>query len=216
MLENYIKPKRNGEGTTIESIGGNTSFSDHIDDVMMFIEKLYKALKVPRGRIDKESPFTPSGQEGDISREEIKFAKYVTRVRTRFADIIYQAFSRHLKLKGLWKQYNLEIDKFTIQFNEENEWRETKKIENWNKRLNLFRDMAEFSPGDENKVFSNEFLLKDILRMSDEDIEMNREQIKREEADEDGSDTPGSEGETEDCEETPEEPEPAEEESEIL
>ena len=227
MDENYWLPKRaDGTGTDITSVGGNTNFSDHIDDVMLFVKKLYMALKVPQKRFqDEGSQFIPSGKEGEIDREEIKFSKYVTRVRIRFSDIVYQVFSRHLKLKGLWKQYKLDKDKISILFNVENEWRESKKLANWERRLELFTMMAEYSPGEESQIFSNDFLKKNILKMTDEEINEMNKQIEKEKEEleklkepEDGEEPEGDseKGGEEPKAEPDKEEEPPEEESEIL
>lgn len=181
MIEDYFLPRRtDGSGPSVETLPGGTSLGE-IDDILYFVKKLYKALKVPTKRLEEgENMFQPSGKEGEITREEIKFAKYVFRVRNRFVDYLKQIFFTHLKLTGLWKQYKLDENSLKIIFNEDNEWKESKKLANWRERLDIFREMKEYAPEDTNEIFSNEFLLKEILKLSDEDISDMEKQRKRE------------------------------------
>lgn len=225
MTEDFWLPKRaDGSGTSIESIGGDADFVQHIDDIMYFVKKLYKALKIPVKRLEETSnDYYPAGREGEITQEEIKFSKYVLRIRGKFSDFLMQIFERHLKLKGLWDQYKLDKSKISIIYNEENEWRETKKLNNLNARIETFSQMAEYSPGDESNIFSNEYLMKNILKLTDEEIDEMQKQIEKEkkemEDDEgEGEENPragdaGGFGQEEEPEEEPEkEPEGGEEE----
>lgn len=173
MIEDYWLPQRgDGSGPKIDTLAGGTELGE-IDDVLYFVKKLYKALKIPVKRLDVDSgggSFQPSGREGEGDRDEIKFSKYVVRVRNRFSKFVSQIFFTQLKLKGLWKQYNLEEEMFKIIFNEENEWRETKKLENFRIKLDIFREAKEHTANPEKAVFSIEYLLKNIMKLSDEEI----------------------------------------------
>ena len=226
MIEDYWLPKRaDGSGPSVDVLSGGTNLGE-IDDVLYFVKKLYKALKVPTKRLEEgEATYSHSGKDGEISREEIKFAKYVYRVRNRFMDYLRQIFFTHLKLTGLWKQYKLDENSLKLIFNEDNEWRESKKLANWRERLDIYREMKEYAPEDAKPVFSDEYLLKEILKLSDDDIKDMQKQIKREmedaEEDQDGDDGDDSGGNDDKDEKPPkddseEEPEEEPEEESVL
>ena len=182
MIEDFWLPKRaDGSGPSVETLDGGSNLGE-IDDVIYFVKKLYTALKVPTKRMDEENSggvYQPNGKGGEIDRDEIKFAKYVVRVRNRFIKFLTQIFVKHLQLTGLWKQYKLDEDMFSFIFNEENEWRETKKLENFRERLDIFREAKEHSADPEKAIYSTEWLMKEILKMSDEDIEENKKLIEK-------------------------------------
>lgn len=198
MIEDFWLPQRaDGSGPKVDTLQGGENLGE-INDVVYFVKKLYKALKIPTKRMDEESQggtYQPNGKAGEIDRDEIKFSKYVVRVRSRFIKFLMQVFTTHLKLKGLWKQYKLEEDMFSFIFNEENEWRETKKLENFRERLDIFREAKEHTVSSEAPVFGLEWLMKEVLKMSDEEIEENRNLIKKEakEAEERGDEESGDE-----------------------
>ena len=185
MVEDIWLPKRSdGAGPSVESLPGGESLGE-ITDVLYFVKKLYKALKVPTLRLEEEGgggSYMPRGQENDITRDEIKFSKYVVRVRNRFSKFFMQVFITHLKLKGLWNQYQLTTADLKLIFNQENEWRETKKLNALRERLELFSQMKEY----ENEVYSLDWMKKNILKMSDEEIKENEKGFVKEEGDEEG------------------------------
>lgn len=182
MIEDFWLPKRaDGSGPSVDTLEGGQNLGE-IDDVIYFVKKLYTALKVPTKRADEESQggvYQPNGKGGEIDRDEIKFSKYVVRVRNRFIKFLMTIFVKHLQLTGLWKQYKLDEDMFSFVFNQENEWRETKKLENFRERLDIFREAKEHSSDPEKAIYAIEYLQKEILKMSDEDIEENRKLIEK-------------------------------------
>ena len=241
MIEDFWLPRRaDGSGPSVDTLAGGENLGE-MDDVLYFVKKLYKALKIPTKRMDEESSggvYQPNGKAGEIDRDEIKFAKYVVRVRNRFIKFVTQIFIKHLQLKGLWKQYKLEEDMFSFIFNEENEWRETKKLENFRERLDLFREAKEHSTDPEKAIYAVEWLMKEILKMSDEDIEENKKLAEKEkkekearekedggDGDEEGGGSFGGGGKEEpddkekpkkEPEEEPEDKEPEEESTELI
>jgi len=169
MTEDFWLPSRGGTGPKVENLKGGDNLGE-LGDVVYFAKKLYKAMKVPTKRVDEDqSMYMFTGKEATDSRAEIRFAKYVQRVRSRFLDFFIQIFKTHLKLKGLWDKYGLTDKDFHFLFEEENEWRETKKLQNWQTRLEVYGKMLEF----EHKDFARSWLKKQILKMSDEEIEEN-------------------------------------------
>lgn len=205
MIEDFWLPKRSdGSGPSVETLPGGESLGE-ITDVLYFVKKLYKALKVPTRRLEDDgNQFMPRGQENDITRDEIKFSKYVVRVRSRFSKFLLQIFITHLKLKGLWQQYQLTVNDITLLFNQENEWRETRKLTSLRERLELFGQMKEY----ENEVYSLDWLQRNILKMSDEEIKENQKGFAKEEEPEEGDEEAGLEDGEEEAPEDGEEEKP--------
>jgi len=174
MQEDVFLPKRSdGTGPSVQMLEGGHNLGE-ITDVLYYVKKLYKALQIPVKRVDENSMFDWKGET--TSKEEIKFAKFVSRVRTIFMSWIMQIYVTHLRLKGLWKQYGLNPEDISFVFNEENEWRETKKLANFQARITMFNEMSTMNT----KVFSLDWMKRNILKLSDEDIEENEKQLKKE------------------------------------
>lgn len=175
MTEDIFLPKRSdGSGPSVLNLEGQAQMGD-ITDVVYFVKKLYKALKIPTKRLDEgDTTYFMTERDGENNVEEIKFAKYVHRVRTRWIDWFRQIFTMHLKLKGLWQQYDLTDDDLDLIFSNSNDWRDAMRMKNWTSRLTLYDAMLAH----ENKDFSRTWLKKNILKMSDEEIRENEEGMK--------------------------------------
>ena len=103
MLDAFWFAKRQGsEGTSVTQLPGGANLGE-LADLMYFIKKLYRALKVPTTRIDPEDRTV---DPASILREELKFAKFVIRQQQKFAAAIKKGFTTNLKLRGLWEEYN--------------------------------------------------------------------------------------------------------------
>jgi hypothetical protein len=179
MQEDIFLPQRaDGSGPKVETLKGGENLGE-IGDVILFIKKLYKALKVPTKRIDENDMNDWMGEV--TTREEVKFAKYVVRVRNIFNSWLMQIFVTHLQLKGLWDQYHLEPEDISIEFNEDNEWRESKKLANLQKRVTMFNELSSM----QRPVFGDEWLKKQILKMTDKEIEENTKQLKKQKEEDD-------------------------------
>jgi hypothetical protein len=174
MTEDIFLPDRgDGSGPKVETMPGGASLGE-INDILYFVKKLFKALKIPVKRLDENNIYDYKGET--TSREEIKFAKYVARVRNIFIDWLVQIYETHLRLKGLYDQYELVKGDISINLNQENEWRETKKLNNLHQRVATFNDLSAM----QQKVFSDQWLKKNILKLTDEEIAENNEQMKQE------------------------------------
>ena len=124
MLDAYWFTKRGqSEGTTVDQLQGGANLGQ-LDDLMYFIKKLYRALKVPQQRLDPEDPF----QDGEqITREELRFAKFIIRIQQQIARGIRESFITHLKLReqvkddpnseSLWTKFNLREHHMNVEFN---------------------------------------------------------------------------------------------------
>ena len=165
MEEDFFFPQRSGgEGSKVDVLPGGTGLGE-LSDVEYFLRKLYKALKVPQVRMtDPTSLYTP-GRTAEITREEVKFSKYIQSIKSRFLDFIYQIFFTHLQLKGLYSQYNLDKTKIAITFIDNNSWKELKDLEMKRARIDIFKDQMEYAD-----IFPIKYLLKETLKLSDSEI----------------------------------------------
>ena len=114
MLDSYWFPKRQGEaGSDVQVLQGGQNLGQ-LDDLMYFVNKLYKSLKVPVTRLNPNETFKDGNE---ILKEELKFAKFIVRLQQQFAYGIKAAFITHLKLRGWWKDYKLRERDVSLKFN---------------------------------------------------------------------------------------------------
>lgn len=114
MLDAFWFAKRQGsEGTSVNQLPGGANLGE-LSDLMYFNKELYRALKVPTSRIDPQDAFRDGT---DLLREELKFARFIIRQQQRFANGMKRGFITHLKLKGLWEDFEMHEDDFDLEFN---------------------------------------------------------------------------------------------------
>ena len=184
MLEDFFLPRREGgRGTEISTLPGGENLGQ-IDDIIYFQKKLYRALNVPINRLEQEAQFS-LGRSTEISRDEVKFKKFIDRLRKRFSDLFMQALKTQLLLKKVitpqdWEEWKESI---VFDFIEDNYFSELKESEMIRERFEMLASLDEYV----GKYVSNEWIKKTILRFSDEDIEEMDNQIENEK-DEDGED----------------------------
>jgi hypothetical protein len=180
MLEDFWLPRRNGErGTEITTLPAGQNLGE-IDDIVYFQNLLFRSLNVPSTRLQPESTFT-LGRATEISRDEVKFAKFITRLRSKFAELFTQLLEKQLILKGIctvndWAEWKGEIKyKYAI----DNYFEELKKIEMTRDRITLLRDLDDYI----GKYYSHDYVRRYILQQTEEDIKEIDTQIKKEESD---------------------------------
>jgi hypothetical protein len=177
MLEDYWLPRREGgRGTEITTLPGGQNLGE-IEDVQYFRKKLYKAMNVPASRLEQESGFNV-GRSAEITRDEVKFGKFVTRLRSRFGQLFLNLLETQLRLKGVVTAEDWEDFKPNIYFDwqKDTHFIELQETEIMRSRVEMLRDMEEFK----GEYFSKEWLRKNVLRQSDEDITMIDKQINSE------------------------------------
>ena len=178
MLEDFFLPRREGgRGTEITTLPGGENLGQ-IDDILYFQKKLYRSLNVPANRLDQEAQYS-LGRSTEITRDEVKFKKFIDRLRKRFSDIFMQTLKTQLLLKGVitkddWNNWKEAI---TFDFIEDNYFAELKEGEIWRERFEMLATLDEYV----GKYISNEWVRKNVLRFSDEDIEDIQKQIDDEE-----------------------------------
>ena len=179
MLEDFWLPRREGgKGTEITTLPGGDNLGQ-IDDIIYFQKKLYRALNVPVSRLEQESTFS-LGRSSEISRDELKFQKFVDKTRRRFSGLFLNILKKQLILKKIiteedWDNWRSEI---VIDYVRDNHFTELKEAEILNGRLATVNDLQQFV-GD---YFSKEWVMKNVLRLDDDNIKEMKEQIAEERA----------------------------------
>ena len=177
MLEDFFLPRREGgRGTEISTLPGGENLGQ-IEDIIYFQKKLYRSLNVPINRLEQESQFS-LGRASEITRDEVKFKKFIDRLRKRFSDLFMQLLKTQLLLKGIitkddWAEWKEHI---SFDYIEDNYFAELKEAEIWRERFEMLSSLDEFV----GTYISNEWVRKNVLRFTDEDIELIKKQIDKE------------------------------------
>lgn len=177
MLEDFWLPRREGQrGTEITTLPGGENLGQ-IDDIVYFQKRLYRSLNVPINRLEQEAQFS-LGRTTEISRDEVKFQKFVDRLRRRFSHLFLNILKKQLLLKGIiteedWEQWKNNI---TIDFLRDNYFTELKNAEILRERLQTMDQVSQYV----GEYFSREWVMKNVMMFSDEDIEEMKKQVESE------------------------------------
>ena len=177
MLEDFWLPRREGgRGTEISTLPGGENLGQ-IDDIVYFQKRLYRSLNVPINRLEQESQFS-LGRSTEITRDELKFQKFIDRLRSKFAGIFYGILKKQLIIKGIiteddWNQWKNDI---VVDFIRDSHFTELKDAELLRERIQTLDQMQQYV-GD---FFSKEWVMKNVLQMNDGDIKNMRDQINQE------------------------------------
>ena len=167
MLEDFWLPRREGgRGTEISTLPGGQNLGE-LEDIKYFQKKLYRALNVPESRLESDSSFNV-GRSAEITRDEVKFQKFIARLRKRFSDIFNDLLKTQLVLKGVLTLEEWDDAKEHIQYDfvADNYFSELKEQEMMNERMALVAQMDPFA----GKYFSLEYMRRQILRQTDEEF----------------------------------------------
>ena len=177
MLEDFWLPrKEGGRGTEISTLPGGENLGQ-IDDIIYFQKRLYRSLNVPINRLEQEAQFS-LGRSTEISRDEVKFQKFVDRLRKRFGGLFTSILKKQLILKGViteqdWDQWKNDIQ---IDFIRDNHFTELKNAELLKERLDTMDRISTYV----GEYFSREWVMKNVMMFSDEDIEKMRSEVEGE------------------------------------
>lgn len=188
LLEDYWLPRREGgRGTEVTTLPGGQNLGE-LEDVEYFYKKLYRSLNIPISRIQSEGTFN-LGRSSEITREEVKFAKFIQYLRSKFSEIFIGFLRLQLISKNIMNERDFdEISKhFSFKWKTDSYWDELKSNEMWQSRLSLLQQAEQY----ENKYFSTKWIKKNILMFSDEEIEEIQNDISNEK--ENSSDLEGNE-----------------------
>jgi len=167
MLEDFWLPRREGaKGTEVTTLQGGQNLGE-ITDVQYFQKKLYKSLNVPISRMESENGFN-LGRAAEITRDELKFTKFVARLRKRFTQLFHDILKSQLVLKGIITIEDWSNLKEHIQYDylKDGYFAELKNAELLRERINLANEVSPYI----GKYYSVEYIRKNVLRQSDEDI----------------------------------------------
>ena len=174
MLEDFWLPSRDGgRGTDITTLPGGANLGE-ISDIEYFRAKLYRSLNVPVSRLEASQGFN-LGRASEISRDELKFTKFVGRLRKKFTMLFHDLLKTQLVLKGIIsiEEWDVLQQQITYSFLQDGFFAELKNSEIMRERVNLVREVEPYI----GKYFSNEYVRTNILRQTDLDIEKQDKQI---------------------------------------
>ena len=168
MMEDFWLPRREGgRGTEITTLPGGQNLGE-LTDVQYFQTKLYKALNVPAGRLDSSTSFN-LGRSSEITRDELKFTKFVGKLRKKFSDLFNDTLKTQLILKSVITPEDWEDMKEHIQYDylKDNHFTELKNLEMKTEQLNVLGLMDPFV----GKYFSINYIRSEVLGMTEKQIE---------------------------------------------
>ena len=179
MLEDFWLPRREGgKGTEITTLQGGQNLGE-IEDVLYFQKNMFKSLNVPVSRLESDNGFS-LGRASEITRDELKFGKFISRLRLRFSHLFDKLLETQLLLKGVctrkeWEQMREEI---SYDFQSDAHFTELKNVEIMKERLSILSDIDNYV----GKYFSVAHIRKHILQQSEDDIKQMNEEMEEEAA----------------------------------
>ncbi len=177
MLEDYWLPRREGgRGTEITTLDGGQNLGE-MEDVDYFQKKLFRSLNVPISRLEAENGFN-MGRSAEITRDEIRFFKYIQRLRSKFSDIFVDLLKTQLILKGIitsedWKDIAQNV---FFDFATDSYFTELKESEILKERMEILREVNEYI----GKYYSIDWVRKNILKFNETEIKDMDKQISKE------------------------------------
>ena len=177
MLEDFWLPRREGgRGTEITTLPGGSNLGE-IDDIEYFKKKLYRSLNVPISRLEAEAGFS-LGRSTEITRDELKFTKFVQRLRKKFTPLFTDILKTQLILKGVitledWKGMHQHIQ---YNFLQDGHFAELKKAELLEDRINALGNIESYI----GTFYSKRWVQKNVLNLTDAEIDMMQDEINRE------------------------------------
>jgi hypothetical protein len=182
LTEDYWFSKNSeGNGTTVETLDGASTFLQDLDDLKWIRENLYKALKIPTSRWSDPSTQTYNvGKNAEVTREEVKFTKFVERLQRRFKFLFLDAFVTQLRLKGFDKEYTT-LRLYDIQFTKSNLFKEFRELEMNNSKLTTLASAKDLIYSEENQsgIFALEYAMKNFFLMTDEQWNENQKMLEK-------------------------------------
>lgn len=179
MLEDYWLPRREGgRGTEVTTLPGGQTLGE-MDDVLFFQKKLYQTLNVPVNRLNSDALFS-LGRATEVTRDELKFARYISRLRGRFSMLFNNLLEKQLVLKGVMtvEEWQAIYTKVKYDYAKDNYFAELKDSEMLENRINLFSTMEGSNML--GRFYSYDWARKNILHQDDNIIERMDSEIEEE------------------------------------
>ena len=177
MIEDFWLPRREGgRGTEITTLAGGQNLGE-IEDIIYFQKRMYRSLNVPINRLEQEAQFS-LGRSTEISRDELKFQKFIDRLRRRFSHLFYDILRKQLILKGIITEddWNMMKNDIVVDYIRDNHFTELRDGELLRERIQTLDAISNYV----GEYFSKEWIKKNILHLSDEDIETMDKQMSGE------------------------------------
>lgn len=178
MQEDFWLPRNSaGRGTEVTTLPGGANL-DSIEDVVYFLKRLYKALNVPVSRLEPDAIASLGGRAAEVNRDELKFSKYVSKIRKRFNMMFKDLLKTELILSNIIKESEWAVIDNNIKFiyAQDMYLEERKFFEMTRDRIELAKDMTDYT----GRYFSNNYIRTKILRQTEEDIKENDDEIAAE------------------------------------
>jgi len=179
MLEDYWLPRREGsQGTSIETLPGGENLGE-MSDVEYFQKKVYRALNVPISRLDSQTSFQ-LGRSAEITRDEVKFSKFIGRIRIRFAHLFDELLKKQLILKNIISadEWDTIKEHVRYEFNNDNHYAELKNAEIIKNRLDILSSLDPYT----NRYYSVKWIRENILKQTMDEQEQIDREIEEEQA----------------------------------
>jgi len=181
ILEDFWLPRREGgRGTEISTLDGGANLGE-IEDIVYFQKKLYQALNVPVSRLNPEEQKNGLGRATEISRDELKFSKFIDKLRNKFAGLFLQILKTQLVLKRILKEaeWNEIADDIHFNFLRDTFFTELKEAELLRERMDTLQSVNDYI----GRYYSVEWVRKNILRQTDAEMAEIDAQIAKEKDD---------------------------------
>ena len=177
MLEDFWLPRREGgRGTEITTLPGGSNLGE-IDDIVYFQKKLYRSLNVPISRMEAEAGFS-LGRSTEITRDELKFTKFVQRLRKKFTALFTDILKTQLVLKGVISLEDWPKIKEHIQYDflQDGHFAELKEAELLKDRLDVLQSVESYI----GTFFSKRWAQKNVLNMTESEIDDMQKEMNKE------------------------------------
>lgn len=177
MLEDYWLPRREGgRGTEVTTLPGGQTLGQ-MDDVLYFQKKFLQCLNVPVSRLNSDALFS-IGRATEITRDELKFARFIIRLRSRFSQLFLKMLEKQLVLKGIMTpdDWNVFVTDIKFDYAKDNYFTELKDAEIAQGRIQLAGAFQDFA----GKYYSHDWIRRNVLQQTDVDIEEQEAQIAAE------------------------------------
>jgi hypothetical protein len=178
MLEDFWLPRREGgRGTEITTLPGGENLGQ-IDDILYFQKKMYKALNVPVSRLEQDQAAGLLGRASEINRDELKFQKFIDRLRNKFSSLFLGVLKKQLMLKGViteedWDNWKNDI---VVDYIRDNHFSELRDAELLREKLQTLDTMQQYV----GEFFSKEYVMKNVLLLDDDAMKEMKDQIAQE------------------------------------
>lgn len=180
MLEDYWLPRREGDmGTEVSTLPGGMNLGE-MQDVEYFHKKLFKALNIPSTRFSGESQFT-MGRSAEITREEVKFSKFIAYLRSKFSETFIQLLKIQVITKSIMSEddWNELYPALVFKWKTDSYWDELMFNEMWQTRAALLQQLDQYV----GTYFSRDWIKKNVLSLTDEEIKDMQDQMDDEKDD---------------------------------